>query len=166
MNKILYLIRHAKSSWGEPALSDSERQLNERGLRDAPLMGKFLKNNGVNPDLIITSTAARASLTAKIFANELNFKKDNIETDERIYDATTQALMNVIRNIDNKHETVLLFGHNPGLSNLANLLSDKFISDFPTCAIAGIKLIVQSWGDTDRHCGNIFLYEYPKKILK
>jgi phosphohistidine phosphatase len=162
-SKTLYLIRHAKSSWDDPDISDSQRTLNKRGLNDAPLMGKLLKEKKVNPDLIISSPATRALATAEIFASELHYKEDKIKTDERIYDATMRDLMNVIREIDNECIIVMLFGHNPGLTNFANVLGNKFISEMPTCSVIGIKLDIKNWSETERHCGKIFLFEYPKK---
>jgi len=164
--KTLYLIRHAKSSGDDSSQSDIQRTLNARGLKDSPLMAKLIKSKNIIPDLIISSPAVRAFSTAEIFADEFNYNKNKIVNDERIYEATTRELIAVIHEIKNENNTIMLFGHNPGLSNLANLLGNKFLPDFPTCAVVGIQLKVDSWSEVERHCGEIILYEYPKKSLK
>ena len=164
--KKLYLIRHAKSSWDDSNQSDIQRTLNTRGLKDSPLMAELIKGKNIIPDLIISSPAARALSTAEIFADVFYYNKKKIVSDERIYEAATRELITVIREIKNENNTVMLFGHNPALSNLANLLCNKFLPDFPTCAVVGIDLKVNSWSEAERHCGEIILYEYPKKSLK
>lgn len=164
--KFLYLIRHAKSSWDDSNATDLQRTLNKRGLSDAPLMAKFLKNRNVNPDMFLSSPAARALMTAEIFANEFNFDKSKIKTNERIYDSTTRDLITVIRDIEDKINTSLLFGHNPGITNFANLIGDNFIPDLPTCAIVGLELKINSWCKAERHCGKVIMFEYPKKTLQ
>jgi len=166
IRKTLYLIRHAKSSWDDPGLSDFQRTLNTRGLKDSPLMAKLIKEKNIIPDLIISSPAARALSTAEIFANEFQFDKDKIISDEKIYDATTRDLISVICEIKNENYTVMLFGHNPGLSNVANFLGNKFLPDMPTCAVVGIEFRINSWSKVERNCGEIILFEYPKKSLK
>ena len=166
IRKTLYLIRHAKSSWDDPNLSDFQRTLNTRGLKDSPLMAKLIKEKNIIPDLIISSPAARALSTAEIFADEFQYDKNKIISDEKIYEATTRDLISVIRDIKNENNTVMLFGHNPGLSNTANLLGNKFLPDMPTCAVVGIEFKVNSWRKVERSCGEIILFEYPKKSLK
>ena len=161
--KTLYLIRHAKSSWEDSNQTDFERPLDDRGLRDAPLMAKLLNKKNVVPDLLISSPAFRALSTAEIFVNQLDYSKSNIKTDERIYEATMRDLTDVVREIDDVNETVLLFGHNPGITNFANLVGDKIINGMPTCSIAGVELDITSWKDLERNSGKLFLFEYPKK---
>ncbi len=166
ITKTLYLIRHAKSSWEDPSLSDFQRTLNSRGLKDSPLMAKLIKGKNIIPDLIISSSAARALSTAEIFADEFDYDKNEIIRDERIYEAAMHDLITTIREIKNENKTVMLFGHNPGLSSIANLLGNKFLPEIPTCAVVGIELKVNSWSEVERNCGEIILFEYPKKSLK
>ena len=166
ITKTLYIIRHAKSSWDNQSLSDSQRTLNARGLKDAPLMAKLLKGKKIVPDLIISSPAVRALSTAEIFADEFKYKRDKIISDEKIYEATMRELITTIREIKDEYNTVMLFGHNPGLSNIVNLIGNKFLPALPTCAVVGIELKVNSWSDVERDCGKIILFEYPKKSLK
>lgn len=164
--KTLYLIRHAKSSWDNPSLSDFQRTLNTRGLKDSPLMAKLIKGKNIIPDLIISSPAVRALSTAEIFADEFHYNRIKIIRDERIYEAAMRDLTTTIREIKDENNTVMFFGHNPGLSNIANILGNKCLPDLPTCAVVGIKLKVNSWSEVERNCGEIILFEYPKKSLK
>ena len=164
--KTLYLIRHAKSSWDDHDLSDFQRTLNNRGLKDAPPMAKFLKGKNIIPDLIISSPAVRTLSTAEIFADEFNYKKNKIISDEKIYEATMSELMTAIKGINDEYNTVMLLGHNPGISNIANLIGDKFLPALPTCSVVGIELKVNSWNEVERDCGKTILFEYPKKSLK
>jgi len=164
--KRLYLIRHAKSSWADHHLSDFDRPLSNRGRRDAPKIGEVLKSKKVKPDLVISSTAKRALNTAKILVNMLDYPIENITESSTIYEATTQNILNVINDIDDENNSVMLFGHNPGFTVLANLLGDKYIDNMPTCAVAELELNVSSWKDVQSDSGKLVGFEYPKKYLK
>ncbi|NOX67180.1 MAG: histidine phosphatase family protein [Chlorobi bacterium] len=161
--KTLYIIRHAKSSWDERGVSDHDRKLNARGLRDAPKMGEVLANKGYHPDIIYSSSANRAFTTAKIIADKIDYPVDKIIVTKEIYDATTNDLVNLINRFDDKYESAMLFGHNPGFTVLANLLADKYIDNMPTCAVAVIELNVESWKNVASDCGRLIAFEYPKK---
>jgi phosphohistidine phosphatase len=161
--KTLLLARHGKSSWDDSDLSDFERPLNSRGRRDAPLMGRLLKQLGTAPDLIITSPANRAFTTARIIAGALDYPLERIAVREQLYEATSNDILSVVQSLDEGLNTVLLFGHNPGLMLFCNLLVSPGINDLPTCGIAGIHCNVDSWNDVAAGNGGLFLYEYPKK---
>ncbi len=161
--KKLFLIRHAKSSWEEGDKTDFERTLNARGLSDAPVISKILSDLNVKPDLIVSSPALRALTTAQIFANAFNYNPSGIKTDDRIYEAGITELMNVVREFEDNYTSPFLFGHNPGLTNFANLLGDKFMPELPTCGVVGIEFKIDSWKNTERWSGRIILFEYPKK---
>jgi len=163
--KTLYIVRHAKSSWDERGIPDHDRKLNARGKRDAPKMGELLNRKGYHPDVIYSSSAKRAFTTAKIISEKVGYPVDNIVVTKSIYDATTNDLVNLITKIDNKYESLMLFGHNPGFTVLANLLADKYIDNMPTCAVAVIKLNVESWKKVESDCGKLVAFEYPKKYL-
>lgn len=164
--KTLYLVRHAKSSWDDTGVSDFERTLNERGLRDAPMLAKILKEKKVKPDLIISSPANRAFSTSKLFAGILKYSPNKIATDQRIYDGGLRELSEVVEEIDDSKKTVLFFGHNPGITNFSNLLGDQQLPELPTCAVVGLDLNTNSWKEVERHCGKVILFEYPKKHYK
>ncbi len=142
--KTLFLVRHAKSSWDDPALADKDRPLNDRGKRDAPKVGERLAKAGAKPDLILSSPAKRALTTAEIIARELGYKRKNIVVDDRLYAVESEVLLDVIRQLDDGAECVMLFGHNPELTELAHRLSGK-ICHMPTCAVAELKFDVKLW---------------------
>ncbi|RLC49114.1 MAG: histidine phosphatase family protein [Candidatus Cloacimonadota bacterium] len=160
--KTLYLVRHAKSSWKQPDLSDFVRPLNKRGENDAPFMGKLLSDKRVNPDLVISSPAKRASATAKIIASEINFPKEKIVLDDNIYEATGRGLLEIISETEENYKSVMLFGHNPGLTVLQNNLSDHFIDNIPTCGVVALKFKT-SWNEIKLNSAGFIFFEYPKK---
>lgn len=162
--KNLYIIRHAKSSWDDSTLSDHDRPLNERGFRNANFMANLLKNKNIFPELIISSTAERATQTAHIFSDVLSYS-NKVKFDSRIYEATTQNLIEVVSQIDDNYNIVFLFGHNPGLLNFANFISSQQIYNLPTCAIIGFEFQHEKWVNISRHSAKIILSEYPKKYL-
>jgi phosphohistidine phosphatase len=161
--KTLYLVRHAKSSWKNPSLADFERPLNKRGKRDAPLMGKKLHEAGIKPGVIISSTAVRAFKTAKIIAMEINFSTKRINKKESIYLADVPTLIKVIRKIGDKTEQAMLFGHNPGLTMLANYLTNESVENIPTCGVFCIDFEINSWKEVGQGSGKMVFFEYPKK---
>ena len=161
--KTLYLIRHAKSSWKDPSLRDFERPLNKRGKRDAPLMGQRLKDRGVVADAIISSTANRALKTAKIIAGELEFPLKKIASKKSVYLADVPTLIKVLRKISDKCGRAMLFGHNPGLTMLANFLSNEQVDNIPTCGVFCMEFEVESWKEVAQGSGKMVFFDYPKK---
>jgi phosphohistidine phosphatase len=144
--KTLFLIRHAKSSWDDPALPDKDRPLNDRGKRDTPKIGKRLAKRDVKPDLILSSPARRALTTAEIIAKQLDYKRKNIVVDDRLYAVGADDLLDVIHKLGDKLERVMLFGHNPELTELAHRLSSE-ITHMPTCAVAEFTFDAKSWSN-------------------
>lgn len=164
--KALYLIRHAKSSWDNPGLSDFDRPLNDRGQRDAPRMGKQLKEREVAPDLMLSSPAKRAITTCKEIAKILGYEKDRIKTDKRIYHADEEELLQVLSELSENQEVVVLVGHNPGFTNFANSLFKEHIMNIPTCGIVAGKLKIKSWKEIKAGCGKLEFFDFPKKHKK
>ncbi len=161
--KTLYLVRHAKSSWKEPALSDHERPLNKRGKKDAPFMGKLLKKKAILPQLIVSSPAKRALTTAKIMAGEMGYPKKKIREDERIYDNAVRSLMSVIGDTEDVFGDLMIFGHNPSFTELAEYLSNEQVENIPTSGVFAIDFDVDSWKAIDGGKGTCRFFEYPKK---
>lgn len=161
-NKKLYIIRHAKSSWGNSHLSDFERPLNNRGESDAPDMGQRLAMEGVKPSLIVSSPAKRALTTAKVISAKIGYAVSNILEEERLYHASSGTIKTVLSQVGNEHDTVMIFGHNPGLTYLINEISDFDLDNLPTCAICGIAFEMESWKDIQSIRGHQFYYDYPK----
>jgi phosphohistidine phosphatase len=164
--KTLYLIRHAKSSWDNPDLSDFDRPLNKRGEKDAPTMAKRLKEKQLTPDFMITSPAVRALDTCIAFAKILGYDKAKIKTDKRLYHASEDQILTVIRELKeherDEEEVVFLFGHNPGLTEFANSLLNEYIDNIPTCGIVKATLQIERWKDADFGCGELGFFDFPK----
>ncbi|SMO68181.1 SixA phosphatase family protein [Solitalea koreensis] len=160
--KTLYLIRHAKSDQTITG-SDFDRPLNDRGFKDAPKMAERLLNKKVHPDLIISSPAKRALTTAKTFAETLNYGFKNIYEEKLIYEASTATLLKVINHINDKHEVVLLFGHNPGITFIINYLTNNKLDNLPTCGVFKIEFELDSWKLVSEGAGKAAYLDYPKK---
>ena len=162
--KILYLVRHAKSSWRDPSLDDSERPLNKRGKRDAPFMGELLKEKIVNPDVVFSSPAKRASKTAQIITEQIGYSKKDIIYAEEIYEASSHELVDFIKKIDDKYNSVMVFGHNPGFTMLNNFLSKKYIDNIPTCGIVALEFN-SSWKEIEKNAAKMLFFDYPKRYM-
>ena len=163
--KQLLLIRHGKSSWDHPGLSDHDRPLNDRGRRDAPRMAAALKQKGVKPDLILSSTAARAATTAQAIASGLDFHESDIEYDSDIYLASTSTLLRVIQSLDESLNTVLMFGHNPGMHETVDRLArDGSVDHFPTLAVGRLELTVDYWGEVEWGSGLLLECLIPREL--
>jgi phosphohistidine phosphatase len=160
--KTLYIVRHAKSSWADMSLSDFDRPLNERGERDAPRMGKRLKEKRVVPDLMLSSPAKRALATCRKISTVLGYAEEKIVTDKKLYHADEDTLLSVIRLTNDKHDVVLLFGHNPGLTDFANELATTNIDNIPTCGIVACKFQIDSWKEVDWGKGQLLFFDFPK----
>jgi phosphohistidine phosphatase len=164
--KTLYIVRHAKSSWDNPDISDFERPLNDRGKRDAPRMAKRLKEKDFRPDLVISSPAKRAYSTAKRICEILEYAKTNIKTDRRLYHAEEHTMLSVLRETKNKFNTVMMVGHNPGLTDFVNALfmDDDYIdiANVPTCGSVAFTFDTDDWASVDFGKGKFLFYDYPK----
>ena len=156
MKKILYIARHAKSSWSDMSLSDFERPLNARGKRDAPFMANLLKEKGIHPDLILSSPAKRAKKTAKQYHEALG---GELRYDEGIYEASSMSLLSLVQEALQSVDSVMIVGHNPGLTALNDMLSDKSIYNIPTSGVVGIVFK----DEVTPHKGKQLFSEYPKK---
>ena len=161
--KTLYLVRHAKSSWKYPKLDDFERPLNKRGRKNAPFMGSLLNELNIAPDLVISSPANRAAMTARIIAAALDYPLEDIRYNEAIYEFGERALIDVVKEIDDAVNQAMVVGHNPATNGLANYIGDQPIGNIPTCGVFCVELDIASWTDIKAHCGKVKFFEYPKK---
>jgi phosphohistidine phosphatase len=143
--KTLLVLRHAKSSWNDPALDDHERPLNKRGRRDAPRMGELVREYGLIPDIVISSDAVRARLTAVAVAEAARYA-GAIVLDPHLYMASPADILSLLRTVREKAETVMIVGHNPGLEELVAQLTGER-QDLPTAALAQIVLPIDQWRD-------------------
>jgi len=140
----LILTRHAKSDWGDPRIADHDRPLNHRGLRDAPMMARQLaaSESGTAIQRIISSTALRARTTAAAFGKALELE---VELDGGLYLASEHTLLQ--KAVEAEAANVMLVAHNPGITELAWLLSDGGIEHMPTCAVARFVWRTDDWNE-------------------
>ena len=164
--KTLILIRHAKSSWDTLEASDFDRSLNQRGRRDAPVMGARLAARlaaaGGSVDLLVSSSACRAEQTAQLLAPALGLSAAAIMWERKLYLASPAAMLNVIHALPDQANCVALLAHNPGITELAERLSDQWFSNVPTCGMVTLALPVQQWCDVHRRA-IVINFDYPKK---
>ena len=141
--KTLLLLRHAKSSWDQPGLHDHDRPLNKRGKNEAPRVGKFLKDNDLLPDLVLSSTARRARDTAQAVVEESGFS-GQIDLYQDLYLSDTACYMDILRCLPDEANRVLVVGHNPDLEELLTLLTDVS-QHLTTATLVQIDLPITSW---------------------
>ena len=142
--KKLLLMRHAKSSWQEPGLSDHDRPLNARGNKAAPMMAQYLLSQDLRPDLVICSTAQRAKETARLVTGVI--ENVDVAPYSQLYLSDEESYLEVIQTIPNDVETLLLVGHNPTMEYLNTALCGA-AETFSTAAIAHLEVEIDSWFD-------------------
>jgi len=159
---LLYLVRHAKSSWAEAGLPDHERPLNDRGREDAPRMFARLSRRPMAPQLIIASDALRTVETAKLLRSALKIDKDRLRFDSGLYHAGPERIVSIAQQLPSDVEAAAIVGHNPGLTYAANLLAaDLTLDNLPTCGIVGIHFPIKDWPELS--IGTLSYLDYPKK---
>ena len=162
--KRLTLIRHGKSSWNHEALQDFERPLNARGWRDSPRMADVFAGHLHQPDQWVSSFATRALTTARIFAHHTNYPVEKICISETVYETDAGSLLEYLQQQFPAAKHIALFGHNPGLEDLALTLCPDSIKSLPTCGILQLQLKIQKWQDLVPGCGVVEEFDYPKKF--
>lgn len=162
MGKSLLLIRHAKADRDDLLLADFQRPLNERGQTNAQEMASRIIRKQLIPEQLISSPAQRAITTAKLFASEFEIQHSEIIQESEIYEAKTEILLNLVNNLDESSNFTALFGHNPGLSSLANYLCDEAAINLPTCGIILLRFPFEKWQMLSKGTGELILFDYPK----
>ena len=163
--KTIFLVRHAKSSWDHPGVRDFDRPLNGRGRNIAPRMGQFLAKEGVAPDLMISSPAKRALTTAIFFAEAFGLDADDIQRAAEIYEAHPSVIHKIISKLPETVNTVMLFGHNPTFTELANSFTDDFIDNVPTCGVVKIISTADTWQTYYEGNSKVTACFFPKEVL-
>jgi len=162
--KQLILVRHAKSSWDFPSLTDHERPLNKRGKRDAPRMAEYLIQQIEQADCIISSTAERAKQTARHFESVFESTLQDVQLTSELYHASVEEILLQAESINDDFNVVLMFGHNPAYTSVANLFSEDYIDNVPTCGIVGIDFNIKSWAELTADNGKLAFFYYPKML--
>jgi len=148
--KTLLLLRHAKSSWKDDGLTDHDRPLNERGKRDAPRVGQLLAELGLQPGVVLSSTAVRARKTAKSVVKNSGLDVA-IELLPELYLADPTTYLEIVHRQPDAIDCLLIVGHNPGIAELLFVLTEHD-DDFPTCALMQIEAEISSWRELARGC--------------
>lgn len=165
MMKTLVIVRHGKSAWDDPSLSDHQRPLAKRGLRDGPKMGARLADWGPPIDRVISSSAVRALATAELVTREMGLPWDEIQVDDSLYHATELELLAVIHEQEDYLDGLMLFGHNPGMTYLVDDLSDLDLDNLPTCGVVIMQFDVESWTEIGDVLASSAVFDYPKRKL-
>ena len=148
MNKTLIIIRHAKSAWPED-VPDFQRPLNKRGYDDAQLMARYLADLTSRVEAVFCSAAERAQLTLKELNKTLKLSEKCLHINEDLYLASCKQLTRFVEALPDEINTVILIGHNPGLTELCNYFTDDCLDNLPTCGIYEVAFNVDAW----RACG-------------
>jgi phosphohistidine phosphatase len=166
--KLLSLLRHAKSDWHDSSLTDFARPLNQRGREAARRMGREIRALGLAWDCILASPAVRVTETLTGLEESLGALQ--VHYDERIYLASTETLLQLVREAAERHGSLLLVGHNPGMERLALLLSrggklhDEVAERYPTGALAEIALPIEHWREAADGAGTLERFLRPRDL--
>ncbi|MFA6945469.1 MAG: histidine phosphatase family protein [Pedobacter sp.] len=163
MAKQLLIIRHAKAEDADFKKSDFKRSLSHRGEKNALEMAKRLLKKDLHPELLVSSPALRAITTARYFADELGIVQSEIVQDPEIYDALTYDLLDCINKLDDQADFIALFGHNPAITQVVNLLCGKNIFHIPTCGMALMQFPYDSWKMLTEGTGELIFLDFPAK---
>ena len=164
----VYVLRHAKSSWDDPSLTDHDRPLNGRGRRAAKAMARHIRDEGIAPELVLCSTAARARQTLERIEPALGTRSTSVEPD--LYGADEPALLDRLRGLPDTVGSVMLIGHNPGLQDLVLALAapaparDEVAAKFPTAALATFAFAGRSWRDLAPGGAELVAYVRPRDL--
>jgi phosphohistidine phosphatase len=160
--KQLIVIRHAKSDWGSGATTDFDRPLNDRGHKEAPAMAERLLAKGIHIDAFVTSTANRAKTTAAYFIKAFGKKEKELVLVPELYHAHSEVFYACIQLLPDALETVVIFSHNPGITDFVNSLGIAALDNMPTCGIFGVVAQTASWKDFEKAEKSFLLFDYPK----
>jgi phosphohistidine phosphatase len=167
----LLLLRHAKSERSQPGGRDQDRVLTDRGRADAPKLGAYMVRHALKPDLAVVSPSTRTRETWALVAAAFD-SAPPVDYEDRIYEASAEAILQVIKETDPKIGTLLLIGHNPGLQELAAILvaagdveaRQRLKEDFPTSALAVIDFALQDWSRVHLHAGRLEHFVTPRSL--
>jgi phosphohistidine phosphatase len=161
----LTLVRHAKTEPAHSGQEDWDRALEARGQRDAPNMGRRLKDRGSKPDKVLSSPAVRALTTTTIMTRELGVPASKVSQDERLYLASAKDLLKVVQELGGTAKHLMVVGHNPGLTEFADALSsERSIDNLPTCATYTLEFDIKNWNELELASGVNVEFDYPKNI--
>jgi len=165
--KIVFLVRHAKSSWKDTSLPDRDRPLKKRGVNDLWLLKPVLTGKDCKPEHIFSSDAVRAAETAKTLAGFYGLKKKNVTLSDELYGSSPGEILAFIRDREDILHRIMIVGHNPGLSETANLLGARPLeAAMPTSAVACFSFDVERWRQLRENGGLVEFYIYPREYKR
>lgn len=161
--KKLFIIRHAKSSWALPGLSDFSRPLNDRGLQDAPDMANRLLLRKEAIDIFLSSPALRARQTCELFCDAYRRPLSDIQWEESLYHAPCETFYRVLEKVEDEFDSIALFSHNPGITDFVNSLhAGAMIDNMPTCGIYAVQIQTESWSTFSLSPKIFLFFDSPK----
>ena len=160
--KSLIIVRHCKSSWADLSLSDFDRPLNKRGNIDGELMSNYLREKEKKIDKLILSTSKRTRLTSKYFTEKIHF--DSISYLDELYHASYSDIINIISKVENNFNSVMVIGHNPGLTELINQYTMINIYNLPTTGVVKVEFKGDKWERITENKGKIVYKKFPKEL--
>jgi phosphohistidine phosphatase len=163
MTKTLYITRHGKSSWDFEDIADIDRPLSSRGIINACMMAEKLKMKGRIPEVLISSPAVRALHTAGIFIRTLGLDWNSLKINDNIYFGHTGEILEAIGQSDDRYSSVMIFGHNPAFTELANSFLKNPVDNIPTAGIITLVFPVQKWSELIHARPDSEDFDYPKK---
>lgn len=164
MKRYLYLVRHAKAEEGSSFFGDFDRELTPSGTIDAARMGKFLADKGLKPDLLVSSSAARAFQTARIIAEQLSYDYEAIKTTRDLYDNGPKAYLAAVTTAPDNCHRLMVFGHNPDISYFAEYLTNNDIGSMSKGGVVVIEFNHLEWGEVSSRTGKFISYDAPKQF--
>ncbi|MGL1886547.1 MAG: histidine phosphatase family protein [Reichenbachiella sp.] len=162
--KYVIVVRHAKSSWKNMKLKDHDRPLNKRGLKNGPDMANYVQSRVDTPSMLMTSSAVRAKETALYFKEATGVSDQNFMVNSALYHASSHDILNIIANQSADLSSIMLFAHNPGVTDFVNAVTDSEIDNIPTCGVAVIAFNMAKWSEIKQVKGKLEDYYYPKGI--
>ena len=162
--KTIYLLRHAKSDWSDSTLSDHQRDLNERGRRVAPQMAIWMKKYVDHIDWWYASDATRTRTTTKLMVNTYIYPSAQISYHNALYLASAEEITAFIRSSDDSKHTILINGHNEGITDFANQVGNQTILNIPTCGLVRIDFNMVQWQSLGEITGNTVIQAFPKTL--
>jgi phosphohistidine phosphatase len=162
--KSLYVMRHAKSSWGEPGLDDFDRPLLEKGKKRTKNIIDYLLKKKVKPELIITSPAVRALETAMIMAHGLGLSQESIQIERVIYSADEEQIENLLYDFPDQLSSLMVVGHNPSVTNFVNMFLENKIDALPTSGVVALEFKSKSWKDLTKVKSKVNFIIFPKML--
>lgn len=160
--KSLFLIRHAKSSWDNPAQNDFDRPLNARGIKDAPMMAQRLVERKVKIDAFFSSPAVRAKQTCSFFMQAFKVEETDMQLQSQLYLATPDVLIKTIINLPDSASSAAVFSHNEGITEFANTLTNTSVDNMPTCSVFAVKADIETWKDFAKAKKEFWFFDHPK----